>query len=149
MAVIPIIKVAIKSGKTLKELLKLIKEAKKKKIRQAINKKSKANVKKALGYDKNKKTLKYDHNAAASGTLGIGVPSKSRSIRNIDHRTENKVGRHDGPGSPITSARSWREDMERTFGGLDMKFLKKSTGGEITRGNGIAIKGTKKFKGVK
>ena len=149
MAVIPIIKVAIKSGKTLKELLKLIKEAKKKKIRKAVNKKSKANVIKALGYDKNKRTLKYDHNAASSGTLGIGVPSRARSIRNVDPRTEYKVGRSDGRGSPITSARSWREDMERTFGGLDMKFLKKSTGGEITRGNGIAIKGIKKFKGVK
>ena len=149
MAVIPTVKLAIKSGKKLKELLKIIKESKKKKRIKENNKRSSVNVQKALGYKKNTKTLKYDHNAAASGNLGVGVPSRARSVRNIDPRTENKVGRSDGPGSPISSASSWREDMERTFGGLDIDFLKKSDGGEIIKGNGIAIKGIKKIKGVK
>ena len=149
MAIVPTVKLAIKSGKKLKELLKLIKESKKKKRIIENNKRSKANVEKALGYKKNTKILKNDHNAAASGNLRVGVPSKARSIRNIDPLTEYKITRS-GEGSPISSASDWREDMERSFGGLDIKgFLKKSTGGEIIKGNGIAIKGIKKFKGVK
>jgi len=149
MAIIPTVKVAIKSGKKLKEILKLIKESKKKKRIKENSKRSNANIEKALGYKKNTKILKNDHRAAVSGETRVGVPSKARSIRNIDPLTEYKVTRS-GEGSPISSASDWREDMERSFGGLDIKgFLKKSTGGEIIKGNGIAIKGIKKFKGVK
>ena len=139
----------IKGGQKLSEVLKAIKLAKKAKLKALQTKKSKANVKKALGYDINKKTLKYDHSAAASGEKRVGVPSKARSIRNVDSRTEYKISRSDGPGSPISSASDWREDMERSFGGLELdKLFKKSTGGELIRGNGAAIKG-KKFTGVK
>jgi uncharacterized protein with ATP-grasp and redox domains len=51
MAIVPTVRLAIKSGKKLKELLKLIKESKKKKRIVEINKRSKANVEKALGYE--------------------------------------------------------------------------------------------------
>ena len=49
MAIVPTVRLAIKSGKKLKELLKLIKESKKKKRIVENNKRSKANVEKALG----------------------------------------------------------------------------------------------------
>jgi hypothetical protein len=58
MAIVPTVRLAIKSGKKLKELLKLIKESKKKKRIVENNKRSKANVEKALGYKKNTKILK-------------------------------------------------------------------------------------------
>ena len=149
MAVIPTVKLAIKSGKKLKELLKLLKEKRKRKKSTLQVKKYKDQKIKNLGYNDTKKILKNDHSAAASGEKRVGVPSKARSIRNIDPLTEYKITRS-GEGSPISSASDWREDMERSFGGLDIKgFLKKSTGGEIIKGNGIAIKGIKKFKGVK
>ena len=148
MAIIPTVKVAIKTGKKLKDLLKLLKEKRKRKKATLQVKKYKDQKIKNLGYNDTKKILKNDHNAAASGNLRVGVPSKARSIRNIDPLTEYKITRS-GEGSPISSASDWREDMERSFGGLDIKgFLKKSTGGEITKGNGIAIK-VKKFTGVK
>ena len=149
MAIIPTVKLAIKSGKKLKELLKLLKEKRKRKKSTLQVKKYKDQKIKNLGYNDTKKILKNDHSAAASGEKRVGVPSKARSIRNIDPLTEYKITRS-GEGSPISSASDWREDMERSFGGLDIKgFLKKSTGGEIIKGNGIAIKGIKKFKGVK
>lgn len=147
MAIIPTVKVAIKSGKKLKDLLKLLKEKRKRKKANLQVKKSRDQMKKNLGYDDRKKILKNDHRAAVSGETRVGVPSKARSIRNIDPLTEYKVTRS-GQGTPVSSASDWREDMERSFGGLDIDFLKKSNGGEITKGNGIAIKGTK-FKGVK
>ncbi len=148
MAIIPTVKVAIKTGKKLKDLLKLLKEKRKRKKATLQVKKYKDQKIKNLGYNDTKKIIKNDHNAAASGNLRVGVPSKARSIRNIDPLTEYKITRS-GEGSPISSASDWREDMERSFGGLDIKgFLKKSTGGEITKGNGIAIK-VKKFTGVK
>tara|TARA_R110000764_G_scaffold24627_1_gene59479 strand:+ start:181 stop:627 length:447 start_codon:yes stop_codon:yes gene_type:complete len=148
MAIIPTVKLAIKSGKKLKELLKLLKEKRKRKKSTLQVKKYKDQKIKNLGYNDTKKILKNDHSAAASGEKRVGVPSKARSIRNIDPLTEYKITRS-GEGSPISSASDWREDMERSFGGLDIKgFLKKSTGGEITKGNGIAIK-VKKFTGVK
>ena len=149
MAIVPTVKLAIKSGKKLKELLKLLKEKRKRKKSTLQVKKYKDQKIKNLGYNDTKKILKNDHSAAASGEKRVGVPSKARSIRNIDPLTEYKITRS-GEGSPISSASDWREDMERSFGGLDIKgFLKKSTGGEIIKGNGIAIKGIKKFKGVK
>ena len=149
MAIIPTVKLAIKSGKKLKELLKLLKEKRKRKKSTLQVKKYKDQKIKNLGYNDTKKIIKNDHSAAASGEKRVGVPSKARSIRNIDPLTEYKITRS-GEGSPISSASDWREDMERSFGGLDIKgFLKKSTGGEIIKGNGIAIKGIKKFKGVK
>ena len=148
MAIIPTVKVAIKSGKKLKDLLKLLKEKRKRKKARLQVKKSRDQTINNLGYDDRKKILKNDHSAAASGEKRVGVPSKARSIRNIDPLTEYKVTRS-GQGSPVSSASDWREDMERSFGGLDIDFLKKSDGGEIIKGNGIAIKGTKKFKGVK
>ena len=148
MAIIPTVKLAIKSGKKLKELLKLLKEKRKRKKSTLQVKKYKDQKIKNLGYNDTKKIIKNDHSAAASGEKRVGVPSKARSIRNIDPLTEYKITRS-GEGSPISSASDWREDMERSFGGLDIKgFLKKSTGGEITKGNGIAIK-VKKFTGVK
>ncbi len=148
MAIIPTVKVAIKTGKKLKDLLKLLKEKRKRKKATLQVKKYRDQMKKNLGYDDRKKIIKNDHSAAASGEKRVGVPSKARSIRNIDPLTEYKITRS-GEGSPISSASDWREDMERSFGGLDIKgFLKKSTGGEITKGNGIAIK-VKKFTGVK
>ena len=148
MAIIPTVKLAIKSGKKLKELLKLLKEKRKRKKSTLQVKKYKDQKIKNLGYNDTKKIIKNDHSAAASGEKRVGVPSKARSIRNIDPLTEYKVTRS-GQGSPVSDASDWREDMERSFGGLDIKgFLKKSTGGEITKGNGIAIK-VKKFTGVK
>ena len=148
MAIIPTVKVAIKSGKKLKDIVKLLKEKRKRKKARLQVKKSRDQTINNLGYDDRKKILKNDHSAAASGEKRVGVPSKARSIRNIDPLTEYKVTRS-GQGSPVSSASDWREDMERSFGGLDIDFLKKSDGGEIIKGNGIAIKGTKKFKGVK
>jgi hypothetical protein len=147
MAIVPTVRLAIKGGKKLKDILKILKDKRKrKKLSDQVNKYKKTKIKN-LGYDDTKKIIKNDHNAAASGEQRVGVPSRARSIRNIDPLTEYKVTRS-GQGSPISDASDWREDMERSFGGLDIKgFLKKSTGGEI-KGNGIAIR-VKKFTGVK
>ena len=149
MAIVPTVRLAIKGGKKLKDILKILKDKRKnKKLSDRVNTYKKTKIKN-LGYDDTKKIIKNDHNAAASGEQRVGIPSRARSIRNIDPLTEYKVTRS-GQGSPISDASDWREDMERSFGGLDTSFFntkKKNLGGEI-KGNGIAIR-VKKFTGVK